>query len=73
MNIRIYADIADCAEAARFVGAKVAQLRSASKNLGPGVRVRGKKVGRSATFLGKHPDPDYWGDFWWQLAEEAPA
>lgn len=71
MKIRIYADIADCTEAARFVGGKVAQLRSASKTLGPGVRVRGKKEGRSATFLGKHPDPDYLGEFWWQLEQEA--
>jgi hypothetical protein len=67
-RIKLWHDITEDAAAARFLGVKVALLRKAAKDLGPGVRMTGK-AGRTATFLGKHPDPDYWGAFWWRIAE----
>lgn len=68
LQIRIWRDIKEPAAAARFIGAKVAQLQSAAKTMGPGARLTGK-AGRTATYLGKHPDPDYLGGFWWRIAE----
>lgn len=65
---KIYPHIKEPAAAARFIGAKVADLRSAAKTYGPGIRLTGKQ-GRSATFLGAHPDTDYMGTFWWEVAQ----
>ena len=70
ISIKHWPDVVEPATAARFVGAKTTDLRKAAKALGPGVRVAGK-AGRSAAFLGKHPDPDYGGGEWWQIAESA--
>lgn len=70
-RIKLWHDITEDAAAARFLGVKVALLRKAAKDLGPGVRMTGK-AGRTATFLGKHPDPDYWGAFWWRIEEAQP-
>ena len=36
LQIRAYSDVCMAGSAARFIGAKVAQLRSAAKTLGPG-------------------------------------
>jgi len=55
------------ASAARFIGAKVAELRSAAKALGRGAQLTGKG-GRTATYLADHPDPDYLGGDWWRIA-----
>ena len=53
------------AEAARFLGVKVATIRHAT----PGIRVTGKND-RSATFYGTHPQPEDWlGNSWWHLQE----
>jgi hypothetical protein len=68
-RIKLWHDITEDAAAARFLGVKVALLRKAAKELGPGVRMTGK-AGRTATFLGKHPDPDYWGAFWWRIEKD---
>ena len=56
------------AEASRWLGVTVAMLRSAT----PGLRIQSpKKLNRSATFYGKHPQPDDWlGESWWLLEEE---
>ena len=70
LQIRVYSDVCMASSAARFIGAKVAQLRSAAKTLGPGARLTGK-AGRCATYLGNHPDPDYLGADWWRIAEPA--
>jgi hypothetical protein len=67
--IRVYPDFCQSAEAARFIGAKVATLHKAAMDLGPGIRLTGKG-GRTATYIGKHPDPDYLGS-WWRIAEPA--
>jgi hypothetical protein len=69
-RIRIHRDICEPAAAARYIGAKVAQLHKAASAMGPGVRLTGK-AGRTATFLGKHPNPDYLGTIWWRIAEPA--
>ena len=61
-------DVLEAAAAARFIGAKVAQLRSAANSMGPGARLTGKG-GRTATYLGDHPDPDYLCGDWWRIAE----
>jgi hypothetical protein len=68
LQIKAWPDVVEAATAARYIGAKVANLRKAAACLGPGARVTGK-AGRSATFLGRHPDPDYLGDVWWRIAE----
>jgi hypothetical protein len=68
--IRVYPDICEPATAARFIGAKVAQLHKAAKDLGPGIRLTGKG-GRTATYIGKHPDPDYLMGSCWRIAEPA--
>ena len=68
--IRVYPDICQPARAARFIGAKVAMLHKAANDLGPGARLTGKG-GRTATYLGDHPDPDYLGGGWWRIAEPA--
>ena len=68
LQIRAYSDVCMASSAARFIGAKVAQLRSAAKALGPGARLTGK-AGRCATYLGDHPGPDYLGGDWWRIAE----
>jgi len=70
LQIRAYSDVCMAGSAARFIGAKVAQLRSAAKTLGPGARLTGKG-GRTATYLGDHPDPDYLCGDWWRIAEPA--
>lgn len=67
--IRIYSDICETAKAGRFVGVKAAQLRKYAKEMGPGARVTNPQKGRAVTFLGNHPDPDYWGDEWWRQTE----
>ena len=69
-RIRIHPDICEPAAAARYIGVKVAHLHKAAKALGPGVRITGK-AGRTATLLGKHPNPDYLGAIWWRIAEPA--
>jgi hypothetical protein len=68
IQIKVWMDVTTDASAARFLGSKVAILRKAAKALGPGARFTGK-AGRTATFLGRHPDPDYLGDFWWRISE----
>jgi hypothetical protein len=65
-------DVVEAAAAARFIGARVALLRSAANDLGPGARFAGKD-GRCATYLGVHPHPDYGGADWWQLQQSAPG
>ena len=70
LQIKVWPDVVEAATAARYIGAKVADLRKAATGLGPGARVTGKD-GRSATFLGRHPDPDYLGGAWWRIAEPA--
>lgn len=67
-SLRLHRDICEPAAAARHLGGKVALLHKAAKGLGPGAMVTGKG-GRTATFLGKHPDPDYLGMIWWRIAE----
>jgi len=69
-SIRHYPHVVEAATAARYIGAKVANLRKAAAALGPGARLTGQ-AGRSATFLGQHPDPDYLGREWWRIAEVA--
>lgn len=68
-QIQRLGDVEEDAAAARFIGAKVARLRSAAKALGVGVRMTGKG-GRTATYLGDHPG-GYHGMFWWRIAEPA--
>ena len=68
--IRIHRDICEPAAAARYIGVRVAHLHKAAKALGPGAQVTSGLTGRTATFLGKHPDPDYLGAIWWRIAEE---
>lgn len=72
ISIRRWDDVVEAATAARFIGARVTLLRSAAKNVGPGARLT-NKAGRTATYLGKHPDPDYLGTIWWRIAEAAIA
>ena len=56
------------ADASRWLGVKVAELRPAT----PGLQIKSaKKPQRSATFYGKHPQPEDWfGNSWWLLEEE---
>lgn len=68
LQIKVWPDVVEASTAARYIGSKVGNLRKAAAALGPGVRVTGK-AGRSATFLGSHPDPDYLGHVWWRIAE----
>jgi len=70
LQIPVYPDICQPARAARFIGAKVAMLHKAAKDLGPGIRITGKG-GRTATYLGDHPDPGYLMGSWWRIAEPA--
>ena len=70
LQIRVYSDICEPASAARFIGAKVAMLHKAAKDLGPGICFTGKG-GRTATYLGDHPDGDYMGKHCWRIAEPA--
>lgn len=66
--IRMYHDICQTAAAARYIGSKAGELRKYAKQVGPGARLTNPVKQRSATFLGGHPDGDYMGDEWWQIA-----
>jgi hypothetical protein len=70
LQIRVWPDVVQASTAARYIGAKVGYLRKAAAAMGPGVRLTGK-AGRTAAFLGKHPDPDYLDNCWWRIAEPA--
>ena len=54
------------ADAARFLGVKVATIRHAT----PGIQITGKN-NRVATFYGQHPpNPwDYLGKTWWHIRQ----
>lgn len=64
---RFYPDICQNESASEFVGIKVAVLEQCSRFLEPGGRIVGI-YGRTATYLGNHPDPDYLGADWWRIA-----
>lgn len=66
-TIRFYDDICETAKAARHLKSRAAILRKFAKNNGPGFKLENKALGRAVTFLGHHPDPDYFGDEWWQI------
>jgi len=64
-TLRIYDNYCRTAQAARHIGSRAAHIRNLAKKGGPGLVLETTK-GRVA-FLGAHPDPDYWGDEWWEI------
>lgn len=66
--------VPDDAAAARWLGMKVADLRTYMKGApegGKGVGLTHPVNGRSATFFGPHPGPEgFLGDNWWFLKEK---
>lgn len=66
IHMRIHPTICRTAQAARHVKSRAAELRKHAR-VGPGVRITNATTGKTATFLGDHPDPDYWGDEWWEI------
>lgn len=63
--------IPGAASAARWLGVKVATIRTAPR----GVRIKSPaKPGRFATFYGEHPRPAEWlGSDWWLVEQEEVA
>lgn len=61
--------VTDDASAAIYLDREPSELRAAVALHGPGAMVSGKD-GRSATFLGTHPNPSIDGWFWWRITEK---
>jgi hypothetical protein len=72
-TIRIDPSVCETAKAARHLKSKTATLRQFIKANGPGMKLENRALGRTATFLGRHPDADIPGDEWWQVASAPEA